>query len=96
MTIVEPREIPFWKLGAALLPIIAVVGLPATLHPVHYDPIYTSVVCSTIAFAITIYIIPKLGPSFVKAGLKGRDLLKKSTDDVSVDNPHSLCPSPRV
>jgi UDP-N-acetylglucosamine--dolichyl-phosphate N-acetylglucosaminephosphotransferase len=96
MTIVAPREISFWKLGAALLPVIAAVGVPATLHPVHYDPVYASVVCSTIAFAVTIYTIPKLGPSFVKVGLKGRDLLKKSTDDVSVNDPHSLPLSTRL
>lgn len=90
MTIVEPREISLWKLGAVLLPVITAVGLPATSHPVHYEAVYASVVCSTIAFAVTIYAIPKLGPSFVKVGLKGRDLLKKTTDDVSVNNPHSL------
>lgn len=90
MTIVEPREISLWKLGAVLLPVITAVGVPATSHPVHYEAVYASVVCSTIAFAVTIYAIPKLGPSFVKVGLKGRDLLKKTTDDVSVNNPHSL------
>ena len=90
MTIVKPREISLWKLGAALLPVIAAVGVPAVLHPVHHGALTASVVCSTTAFAITIYAIPKLGPSFIKVGLKGRDLLKKSTDDVSVNNPHSL------
>jgi hypothetical protein len=92
MTIVEPREIPLWKLGAVLLPVITAVGVPATSDPVHYEAVYASVVCSTIAFAVTIYAIPKLGPSFVKVGLKGRDLLKVSTDDVSVNinNLHSL------
>jgi len=90
MTIVEPREISLWKLGAALLPVITAVGVPATRHPIHNDAVYASVVCSTIAFAVTIYTIPKLGPSFVRIGLKGRDLLKESTDDVSVNNPHSL------
>jgi len=90
MTIVEPREISLWKLGVVLLPVIAAVGVPATSHPVHYEAVYASVVCSTIAFAVTIWSIPKLGPSFVKVGLKGRDLLKISTDDVSVNNLHSL------
>ena len=85
MTIVKPREISPWKLGAVLLPVITAFGVPATSHPVHYAAVYASVVCSTIAFAVTIYTIPKVGPSFVKVGLKGRDLLKKSTDDVSVN-----------
>lgn len=84
MTIVKPREISLWKLGGVLLPVVAAVGVLPTLHSAHQDAVYASVAYSTIAFAVTIYVIPRLGPSFVKIGLKGRDLLKESTDDVSV------------
>ena len=85
MTIVKPREISLWKLGAVLLPVVAAIGVLTTPHSAHHNAVYASVVCSTIAFAITIYVIPRLGPSFVRVGLKGRDLLKESTDDVSVN-----------
>ncbi|KAG6850734.1 hypothetical protein H0H93_009357 [Arthromyces matolae] len=53
------------------------------LDPVPPLPaLYTAVGFSIFAFLATIYLIPALGPAFVKAGLKGGDLLKPYRHDI--------------
>ena len=51
-------------------------------HPPPLPALYTSLGFSIIACAAVLWLIPKLGPSFVKIGLKGRDLLKDRDEDV--------------
>lgn len=46
--------------------------------------LYTSVGFSIFAFISTLYLVPALGPTFVKANLKGRDLLKTYQTPMSV------------
>ncbi|TFL01865.1 N-acetylglucosaminephosphotransferase [Pterulicium gracile] len=61
----------------SVLPIAAWFILRPTLSPVPPLPgLLTSVGFSLLAFLATIYLVPALGPTFVKANLKGRDLLK--------------------
>ena len=61
----------------SVLPISAWFILRPTLSPVPPLPgLLTSVGFSLLAFLATIYLVPALGPTFVKANLKGRDLLK--------------------
>ena len=40
------------------------------------EPLTASIAFSGIAFALTCYLIPRLGPAFAKAGLRGRDMSK--------------------
>ncbi|KAG5638249.1 hypothetical protein H0H81_001018 [Sphagnurus paluster] len=65
-----------------LLPIAAWFVVRPLLDPVPLPALYTSVGFSIFAFLATIYLIPALGPAFVKAGLKGADLLKPYRHDV--------------
>ncbi|KAG5352915.1 hypothetical protein C0989_012152 [Termitomyces sp. Mn162] len=71
-----PRPLPRVLL-LGLVPVAVWFILRPLLDPVPSLPaLYTSVGFSIFAFLATIYLIPALGPSFVKAGLKGGDLLK--------------------
>ena len=49
--------------------------------------LYTSVGFSIFAFLATLYLVPALGPAFVKANLKGIDLLKIDKTPMSVRYP---------
>lgn len=76
MRALPPRPLPRILL-LGLVPIAAWFIVRPLLDPVPSLPaLYTSVGFSIFAFLATIYLIPALGPSFVKAGLKGGDLLK--------------------
>lgn len=46
------------------------------------EPIFTSIALSGFAFAATYTIIIQTGPSFIKAGLKGVDMSKKSKKEI--------------
>ncbi|KAK7056696.1 tunicamycin resistance protein [Paramarasmius palmivorus] len=67
-----------------LLPIIAGWFIVRSfLDPVPSLPaLYTAIGFSIIAFVATIYLIPALGPTFIKARLSGRDLLKVYSDPI--------------
>jgi UDP-N-acetylglucosamine--dolichyl-phosphate N-acetylglucosaminephosphotransferase len=55
------------------------------LDPVPALPaLYASFGFSILALLSTLYLVPALGPSFVKANLKGRDLLKTYQTPMSV------------
>lgn len=43
--------------------------------------VYTSIGYSIIAFVATLFLVPALGDAFIRAGLKGRDLLKVDRDE---------------
>jgi hypothetical protein len=71
-----PRRLPSLLLFA-LAPLPAWFVLRPLVDPVPPLPaLYVSVGFSIFALLATIYLVPALGPTFVKANLKGRDLLK--------------------
>lgn len=72
----RPRPLPTILL-ASLVPIAAWFVIRPLIDPVPSLPsLYTSVAFSIFALLATLYLVPALGPTFVKANLKGRDLLK--------------------
>ena len=61
----------------SLVPVAAWFVVRPLVDPVPPLPaLYASFGFSVLAFIATIYLVPALGPTFVKANLKGRDLLK--------------------
>lgn len=61
----------------SLLPVAAWFIVRPLLDPVPPLPtLYTSFGFSIIALVASLYLVPALGPTFVAANLKGRDLLK--------------------
>lgn len=71
-----PRPLP-----TVLCVTLAIIGswflVRALLIPAPPSPgLYASVGLSLFALLGTLYLVPALGPSFIRANLKGRDLLK--------------------
>src|ERR1700693_4615708 len=61
----------------SLVPVAAWFVVRPLLDPVPPLPsLYTSVGFSIFALLVTLYLVPALGPTFIGANLKGRDLLK--------------------
>jgi hypothetical protein len=87
MAIVKSRKVALAPLLSVSIPLAASLAWQPLVHNVQFPQIYASLAFSVIAFVSTLVLIPRFGPAFVKAGLKGRDLLKKSLDDVSVETP---------
>jgi UDP-N-acetylglucosamine--dolichyl-phosphate N-acetylglucosaminephosphotransferase len=87
MAIVKSRKVSLAPLFSVSIPLAASLAWQPLVHNVKFPQLYASLAFSVIAFVSTLVLIPRFGPAFVKAGLKGRDLLKKSLDDVSVDTP---------
>lgn len=83
----RPRILPS-NLGlSASVVLIAWLAFRPFIEPVPALPtLLTSLGFSILAFISTLYLVPALGPSFVKAGLKGKDRAKVYTDDMSVLN----------
>lgn len=54
-------------------------------------PLVASLAFSGIAFAVTFSMIRWLGPVFLKAGLKGRDMAKPRRPEMYVFPPTFLC-----
>src|SRR5436305_8746557 len=50
------------------------------------EPLIASLAFSGLAFAISFCLIRWLGPTFMKAGLKGRDLSKTKTSEMQVNS----------
>lgn len=72
----SPRPLPTIFL-ASIFPIAVWFVVRPLLDPIPPLPsLYTSVGFSIFAFLATLYFVPALGPTFVAANLKGRDLLK--------------------
>lgn len=64
-----------------LIPIGSWLLIRPLLDPLPPVPaLHASLGFSVFAFVAVAYLIPKLGPVFVKANLKGRDLLKTYDD----------------
>jgi UDP-N-acetylglucosamine--dolichyl-phosphate N-acetylglucosaminephosphotransferase len=61
----------------SLVPVAAWFVVRPLVDPVPPLPaLYVSFGFSVFALLATLYLVPALGPTFVKANLKGRDLLK--------------------
>lgn len=72
----RPRRLPSVLLFA-LVPLPAWFVVRPLIDPVPPLPaLYVSFGFSIFALLATLYLVPALGPTFVKANLKGRDLLK--------------------
>jgi len=77
---VEPRRLPT-ILFLGIVPVASWFVVRPLIDPVPPVPaIYTSIGFSLFAFLITIHVIPALKETFIKANLKGRDLLKVYAD----------------
>ncbi|KAF8574895.1 N-acetylglucosaminephosphotransferase [Ramaria rubella] len=76
-----PRPLSPLLLGA-LLPISGWFILRPLTTPLPLAALSASLGFSILAFLSTLFLIPALGPAFVKVGLKGRDLLKKSNEHI--------------
>ena len=73
----KPRPLSGFFLLGLLVPISFWFILRPFLDPVPSVPaLYTSFGFSILSFVATLYLVPALGPRFVQANLKGRDLLK--------------------
>ena len=71
-----PRPLPPVLLFS-LVPVAAWFILRPLIEPVPSLPaLYSSIGFSIFAFLAAVFLVPALGPAFVKANLKGRDLLK--------------------
>ncbi|KAF8630894.1 hypothetical protein AX17_005252 [Amanita inopinata Kibby_2008] len=72
----KPRPLPNILLFG-LAPVAAWFVVRPLLDPTPPLPaVYTSLGFSIFAFLATLYLVPALGPTFTKANLKGKDLLK--------------------
>ncbi|GLB38436.1 putative glycosyl transferase family 4 [Lyophyllum shimeji] len=79
-----PRHLPR-VLVLGLVPIAAWFVVRPLLDPVPPLPaLYTSVGFSIFAFLSTVYLVLALGQTFVKAGLKGGDLLKPYRHEIPI------------
>ena len=67
---------------AALLPISGWLIVRPLITPLPLAALSASLGFSILAFLTSLFLIPALGPAFVKVGLKGKDLLKNSKDDM--------------
>lgn len=73
----KPRPLSGFFLLGVLVPVATWFILRPFLDPVPSVPaLYTSFGFSILAFVTTLYLVPALGPRFVQANLKGKDLLK--------------------
>lgn len=76
MAVLRPRPLPSTLL-LGLVPIASWFILRPLLDPLPSIPaLYSSIGFSIFAFLATIYLVPALGQTFVKARLRGKDLLK--------------------
>jgi len=73
---VAPRRLPSVFL-LSLVPVASWFIVRPLLDPVPALPaLLISLGLSILALIATLYLVPALGPTFVQANLKGRDLLK--------------------
>lgn len=76
MPVLRPRPLPPLLLFC-LVPIASWCLVRPLLDPFPAIPaLYASIGFSIFAFLATIYLVPALGPAFIKARLGGVDLLK--------------------
>lgn len=80
----QTEFLSLFSLGAACL------GIIANTFQGDGAPVVASIAFSGLAFAITYTLIRRLGSSFMKAGLKGRDLCKTRTDEMLVHSTREI------
>lgn len=72
----QPRPVPR-ALLLALAPTAAWFLVRPLIDPTPALPaLYAAVGFAIFAFLAALYLVPALGPTFIRANLKGRDLLK--------------------
>ena len=81
---ISPRPLsPVLLFG--LVPVASWFIVRPFLEPVPSIPaLYSSLGFSIFAFLATLHLVPALGPTFIKANLKGKDLLKTYQTPMSV------------
>ncbi|KAF8526101.1 N-acetylglucosaminephosphotransferase [Gautieria morchelliformis] len=67
---------------AALLPVSGWLIVRPLITPLPLAALSASLGFSVLAFLSSLFLVPALGPAFLSVGLKGRDLLKKSREDI--------------
>lgn len=83
----KPRPLSGFFLLGVLVPIAVWFILRPFLDPVPSVPaLYTCLGFSILSFVTTLYLVPALGPRFVQANLKGRDLLKSYSTPMYVSH----------
>lgn len=66
-----------FKLPVNMGAIVQISATLAALALIRFNsPLQTSAAFGLLGYVITTYLIPRLGPSFIRVGLKGKDLLK--------------------
>ena len=76
----RPRPLPTVLL-VSLIPVASWFVVRPLLDPAPQLPaLYTSFGFSTFALLAALHLVPMFGPTLMKAGLKGRDLLKVYSD----------------
>lgn len=82
--VLSPRPLSTLLL-VSLVPVASWFVVRPLLDPVPPLPgLFTSFGFSLFAFLAALYFVPAVGPRFVQANLKGRDLLKTYPDPMSV------------
>lgn len=83
MPVLRPRPLPRVLLFS-LVPIASSFLVRPFLDPFPAIPaLYASIGFSIFAFLTTIYLVPALGPTFIKAKLGGVDLLKVYDNEIT-------------
>lgn len=81
---IGPRPLPR-LLVSGLVPIASWFIVRPLLNPLPAIPaLYSCFGFSIFAFLATLHLVPALGPVFIKANLKGKDLLKTYKNDIDM------------
>lgn len=89
----KPRPLPTVLL-VGLVPVACWFVARPLIDPIPPLPaLYASLGMSILAFLVAVRLIPRLGPVFVAADLKGKDLLKTYNDPMYVAVFMDLCSS---
>lgn len=82
LQVLRPRHVPT-SVVTFLTPVsFSIIALPFISPSLPLPGLYASVGFSLLALVATASLIPLLVPRFLRAGLKGKDLLKTSGQDM--------------
>ncbi|CCA67812.1 related to ALG7-UDP-N-acetylglucosamine-1-phosphate transferase [Serendipita indica DSM 11827] len=82
MAIVRSRKVSLAPVLSISIPLALSLAWQPFVNGTQFPQVYASLAFSILAFVATLALIPRFSRAFVKIGLRGRDLLKKSEDDV--------------